>query len=82
MNTLEVIQKSMVENVDDWEQAGHYLVNTKNGLKVWTGNGLLFYDTYPESNAFNFLDKIKFSIFRRKWNALKLNRVLLSKDEE
>jgi len=69
----------MLENIDDWEQNNHYITNNKTGIKVWTANGFMFFDTYPHTNAFSFLDKLRFVRFRYKWNALKLARTLEKK---
>jgi hypothetical protein len=48
-----------IENSDDWKQTGYYISNTKTGCRIWTANGLLFIDFYPNIEAFSLWEKIR-----------------------
>lgn len=71
----EILRKSLLEDSSNWEQQQYYLIH-KSGLQIWTSNGFWWFDTYPNSNAFTFIDKLKFISLKRKWVALKTSQKL------
>jgi hypothetical protein len=48
--------QSMIENCDDWVQAYATFGNGK--ISIWTGNGLHFIDSYPETRMFSSCEKL------------------------
>ena len=62
---VKAFGKKMVAHHNDWRQGG-YTFKHKSGMEIWTSNGVLFIDTYPNTNAFNLFEKFYINRCRRK----------------
>lgn len=61
---MDIIQ-SIREEPQKWKQREH-TIDHDDGLKIWTANGLSFYNTYPNGSV-GFLWKIRFAKAYKWW---------------
>lgn len=52
----KLLGQDMIENHHEWRNTYYEYTNGK--ISIWTGNGIPFIDTYPETKAFNLIEKI------------------------
>ena len=78
----QFIINSMKNNPEDWNFLSNTCSNLEIDITLWTSNGFLFIDTYPETHAFNLIEKWIISRLKGKTNivgryrrSLKINKV-------
>ncbi len=54
----QFIINSMKENPEDWTFTQYYCTNSKININLWVSSGAMWIDTYPNTQAFNFFEKM------------------------
>lgn len=63
--------KDMIDYPENWKQTSFTFNNIKTNMQIWTSNGILSIDFYPNSNSFNIFEKIYIKRSIGKSNLLK-----------
>ena len=76
----QFIINSMKDNPEDWTFGNCTCENQKLNICLWTSNGFWFLDTYPNTEAFNIIEKWIISRLKGKTNIVGKYRRSLKKD--
>jgi hypothetical protein len=59
---ISPIVKELIEDIktnhENWKQYSYTFYNTRTTKQIWTANGILFIDFYPNIKAFNIFEQI------------------------
>ena len=78
----QFIINSMKNNPEDWTFTEYRMTNLKININLWVSGGAIFIDTYPNTQAFNFFEKMTIHKLKGKTlivgnyrRSLKINKV-------
>ena len=81
MNKLEKLLLEELKYPEKWEFDVH-VIRHKNGLTLWTSNGLPFLDTHPTPYGFSLLSKLRINKALKDLREKKFVELLKDKESE